>query len=244
MTALILLLAGVAGGLSGSIAGLASLVSYPALLACGLPPVQANVTNAVSLVFGSLGSVSASRTELSGQKATLIRLTPPSIAGGVLGAGVLLISPAGTFELIVPALIAAASLAILAPWPHAPARRDRSEPAWLLPTVFVNGVYAGYFGAAAGVMLLAVLLGASVDSLPRINACKNVILGLGNGLAACVFVAFGHVAWRLALPLAVGLFVGGRLGPWVVRRTPARTLRMAIAFAGLVLAVHLGVSAY
>lgn len=244
MTTLLLLFAGVGGGLTGSVAGLASLVTYPALLAFGLPPQQANVTNAVSLMFSSLGSVSASRLELTGQREGLVRLAPPSLAGGVVGSVVLLLSPAGTFELIVPVLIALASLALLLPRPHSHGAKESAEPGWLRPLIFAIGVYAGYFGAAAGVILLAALLVSSTDSLPRLNATKNVILGLGNAVAALVFVVFGPVAWHFGVPLAVGLFVGARMGPWVVRRSPARLLRVAIGLAGLALATRLGQNTY
>jgi uncharacterized membrane protein YfcA len=117
-----------------------------------------------------------------------------------------------------------------------------SRPVLLL--VFCVGIYAGYFGAAAGVLLLALFLAATPDSLPRCNALKNVVLGVANFVAAVVFALFGSVDWAAAGPLAVGLFAGASLGPVVVRRAPVRALRLAIALAGLGLAGYLAVDAY
>ena len=105
-------------------------------------------------------------------------------------------------------------------------------------------MYAGYFGAAAGVLLLALLLATTAQTLARNNALKNLLLGIANGVAAVAFVLFGPVHWAAVVPLAIGFLVGGRLGPIVVRRAPAGPLRTVIACAGLVLAIHLGLDAY
>jgi uncharacterized membrane protein YfcA len=155
----LLVLAGVGGGLTGSVAGLASLVSYPALLAAGLSPVPANVTNTVALIFSTAGSVSASRPELSGQWYRLRRLAPAALLGGASGGAILLLTPPGAFERFVPILIGLASIAVLLPRPTSHLAEDQSgNPSWLVPGTFAVGVYAGYFGAAAGVLLLAMLL--------------------------------------------------------------------------------------
>jgi uncharacterized protein len=240
----LLAFAGIGGGLTGSMAGLASLVTYPALLAAGLSPVSANVTNTVSLVFSSVGSVSGSRPELHGQGARLIRLAPAAVLGGIAGGSLLLLTPADAFERFVPVLIALASTAVMIARPVPDLDHVRRDPGWLTGAIFAIGIYGGYFGAAAGVVLLAVLMVATSDSLPHVNAMKNVLLGLANAVAAFGFVLFGHVAWRSALPLAIGLFVGGRLGPALVRRLPAQPLRVVIAVAGLGLAIKLGLDAY
>jgi uncharacterized protein len=247
----LLVLAGIAAGLTGSIAGLASLVSYPALLATGIPPVTANVTNTVALVLNSVGSVSASRPELRGQGRRLLRLSTAALLGGAAGAALLLLTPSSAFERIVPWLIAGASIALLVQRPpqvlaaegaeHHPEHRD---PWWLPLGTFAVAVYGGYFGAAAGVMLLALFLLSTGEGMPRGNALKNVMLGMANAVAAIGFLLFASIAWSAALPLALGLFVGGRLGPRVVRRAPQTALRRLIALAGLGLAVHLAVQAY
>jgi uncharacterized protein len=246
-----LVLAGVGAGLTGSIAGLASLISYPALLAIGLPPVTANVTNTVSLVLNSVGSVSASRPELTGQARRLLPLAVAAVLGGVAGAALLLLTPSGAFERIVPFLIAGASAAILVQRPPrelaAEGHRDHPvprDPGWLAAGTFAIGIYGGYFGAAAGVLMLAMYLLGTGETLPRGNAMKNLILGVANSVAAVGFVLFSSIAWSAALPLAIGLFAGGRLGPRVVRRAPQTALRRVIAVAGLALAVRLGVQAF
>ena len=241
-----LIVAGFAGGLSGSVAGLASLVTYPALLVIGLPPVTANVTNTVSLVFSSIGSVTGSRPELAGRRLNLRRYVIAGVVGGAVGGAILLLTPSEAFARIVPWLVASSSVAVL--W-----RRRLVEEAaadapmgsrWTVVTILVIGVYAGYFGAGAGVLMLAALLLATADSLPRCNAAKNLVLGFANGVAALAFVVFGDVRWAVVAPLGLGLFVGGRVGPVLVRRADQRWLRIVIATAGLVLAVKLGVDAY
>ena len=245
-----LLLAGIGAGLTGSIAGLASLISYPALLATGLPPVTANVTNTVALVLNSVGSVSASRPELKGQGRRLVPLAAAAVLGGTAGAVLLLLTPSSAFERIVPFLIAGASAGILVQ--RSPvelavegARHHHArDPWWLALGTFAVAIYGGYFGAAAGVLMLAMYLLGTGESLPRGNAMKNVVLGVANSVAALGFVVFASIAWSAALPLAIGLFAGGRLGPRVVRRAPQKHLRRVIAVAGLGLAVWLAVGAY
>jgi len=241
-----LVLAGFGGGLCGSVAGLASLVSYPALLAVGLPPVTANVSNTVALVFSSVGSVWGSRPELAGEAGRVRRLSSIGIAGGVTGAVLLLATPSGSFALVAPWLIGLASLAILVRRSAAGARDVGSRRSVRIMEfgVFLIAVYGGYFGAAAGVLLLALLWMTTREPLPRSNAMKNVVLGVANGVAAVAFVAFGPVRWSAVVPLAVGFIGGGRLGPVLVRRAPVGPLRVLIALGGLGLAVHLGLDAY
>jgi uncharacterized membrane protein YfcA len=174
------------------------------------------------------------------------RLGLAGALGGVLGGVLLLATPSGTFQLIVPWLIGFASLAILGrprPGPPGAVDRDGDTPALTL-WVFVVAIYGGYFGAAAGVLLLAVLLLSTAETLARSNALKNAVLGLANGVAALAFVLFGPVHWVAVAPLAAGFLIGGRLGPAVVRRAPPAALRGVIALAGVGLAVHLGIDAY
>ena len=244
----LLVLAGIAGGLSGSIAGLASVATYPALLAVGLPPVTANVTNTVALVCSSVGSVLGSRPELVGQRARVRQLAVAGAVGGATGAALLLVTPAESFEKVVPWLIAAASIAMLArrrivDAAAADTHHHRAGRGTLLAVGAVS-VYGGYFGAGAGVMMLALFLWMSHDTLPRSNAVKNVVLGVANGVAAVAFVFFGPVRWDVVVPLGAGLLVGGRLGPIVVRRAPLGLLRVVIAVAGLALSVKLAIDAY
>jgi uncharacterized membrane protein YfcA len=245
---LLLVCAGLGAGLAGSVAGLASLVSYPALLAVGLGPVTANVTNTAALVFSSLGSTLGSRTELRGQAPAVRALAVAAVLGGSAGAGLLLLTPADTFERIAPWLIGAAALAILIPPRVRAAERSDGEPyvagAGLVVGVFLVGIYGGYFGAGAGVVLLALLLTGTGDTLARANALKNMVLGIANATAALGFCLLGPVHWAAVAPLAIGFFAGGRVGPIVVRHANADALRAVIGVAGLALAVKLGADAY
>jgi uncharacterized protein len=242
--------AGVLGGLTGSIAGLASVATYPALLLVGLPPVTANVTNTVALVFNGIGSVVGSRPELAGQEAWIKRIAPAAALGGAVGAALLLLTPAEGFEKLVPILLGLASVAILVPRRGnrqarvASHQQHRVTVLFEATAIFLISIYGGYFGAAAGVMLLALLLGAGHETLAHANAGKNVLLGVANGVAALVFVALAPVQWLAVVPLGLGCLLGSRLGPIVVRHAPARPMRALIGVSGLALAVKLGLDTY
>ena len=225
---LLLVCAGVGAGLAGSIAGLASLVSYPALLSAGLGPVQANVTNTVALVFSTLGSTLGSRAELRGQLPSVRRLAVAAVAGGAVGAGLLLLTSPEAFERIAPWLIAAASLAILLRQPQEGAHREGAlgGPA-LTGGVFLVGIYGGYFGAAAGVVLLALLLAGTRDTLARTNALKNAVLGIANATAALAFCLLADV--RLGDRRAARRRPAGRRPARPGRRAARRRARAADA---------------
>lgn len=247
---LFLAAAGALGGLTGSIAGLASVATYPALLIVGLPPVAANVTNTVALVFNGIGSVLGSRPELEGQGPWIRRIVPAAVLGGAAGAALLLFTPAAGFEKVVPVLLGLASLAILLPTRStqgaavATHRRHKTMVRVEAAAIFGICIYGGYFGAAAGVLLLALLLRAGHATLPHANASKNVILGIANGVAAITFAVLAPVHWAAVVPLGLGCLIGSRLGPVIVRHAPTRPLRVAIGIAGVTLAVKLGVDAY
>jgi uncharacterized membrane protein YfcA len=244
--ALALVATGVGGGIAASVASIASVVSYPALLALGLPPLAANVTNTMALVFMVPGAVLGSRQELAGQRARLLRLGAVMAAGGAAGAATLLLAPPGAFALVVPVLIAASSILLilqprfrsLAPSPDA----ERSR--WRLGAMFGVGIYIGYFGAAGGVMMLALLAATISESLIRVNAIKNVVAGAANLVAAAIFAAFAPVDWAFVPLLAVGFGVGGYTGQRLVRHLPVTALRVFVAVVGLALAVKLGLTAY
>jgi hypothetical protein len=251
---------GVLAGIVSTVASLASVVSYPALLALGLPPVSANVTNTVALMFTGVGAAAGSGPELAGQGRRVLRLGLLTAAGGGAGAALLLLTPPRGFEYVAPLLIAAGSLIILrrqvSVGPEAscksgpdgaaaaPDEADRGD-GWLSRAgVFAVAVYVGYFGAAGGVLMLALLLRMFRQSLARTNALKNVTLGLANAVAGIGFAIFGPVRWAAALPLAAGFLTGGWIGPSLVRRLPARGLRVFIGICGLAVALQLGISTY
>ena len=258
---LVLAGAGVAAGIVSTVVGLASVISYPALLAIGLPPLAANMTNTVSLLFTGVGAAVGSRPELAGQASRIRRLGTIAALGGGAGAALLLITPPQTFVRVAPVLIGAASLALLvpsrqdrAPRPGAgPGREERppgAEPGhgrrspWLLAGVFGVAVYVGYFGAAGGIVMLALLIAMVAEPLARVNAVKNMLGAVANLVAAAAFAVFGHVDWAAVVPLAAGFVVGGWTGPALVRRIPGRVLRIGVAACGLAVAVKLGISAY
>jgi uncharacterized protein len=233
--------AGVLAGVVGTAGGITSLVSYPALLAVGVPALNANVANIVALVTCGPGAALASRPELAGQVGWLRRWALAAAAGGTAGAVLLLLTPAGSFNRIVPYLVALGSVALLVqPRLSAlPERHRRSNTTVLLAGLLLISAYSGYFGAGSGVLTLALLL-LTVDSqLARANALKNVIVGVATAISALILVLAGPVDWTAVLPLAAGLFTGSLIGPRVARRIPARTLRWLVALIGLGLAVWL-----
>ena len=243
-----LLAAGTAGGIFSTVVAIASLVTYPVLLALGVPPLAANMTNTVALVFTGAGSVAASRPELAGQGRRVLRLGIFTALGGAAGAAVLLLTPASTFTVVVPVLIGGASLVLLVQ-PRIslltpPAVMDTRRRLVLGAALFAVAMYIGYFGAAAGVLLLVVLTAAISEPLVRVNAIKNAVNGMANGAAAACFAVFGDVRWNLVLPLAAGFLIGGWVGPKIARRVPAGMLRVLVSLCGLGLAAKLGISAY
>ncbi len=265
--AVALLGVGTLAGIVSTVASLASVVSYPALLAFGLPPVSANVTNTVALMFTGLGAAAGSRPELTGQARRVRTLGLLTAAGGGAGAAVLLLTPPRGFEYAAPLLIALGSvLLLLRRDPHPEGSHDdesaagpdgqassatSSGPAagrggrWLSQAaVFGVAVYIGYFGAAGGIIMLAALTRMYMQSLAKTNALKNVISGLANAVAGIGFAIFGPVRWAAAVPLAAGFLIGGWIGPSLVRRLPAGGLRIFIGLCGLAVAIRLAFAAY
>jgi uncharacterized membrane protein YfcA len=235
---------GLAAGTINTIVGSGSLITFPTLLAFGFSPVVANVSNTVGLVPGSLSGAIAYRSELRGQRPRLLVLGTASVAGGIAGAVLLLVLPGSVFRHVVPVLILVACL-LVALQPRISDRladsRDRHThggPA-LFGSVFLTGVYGGYFGAAQGVILLSLLGIFFADHLQRLNAAKNVLAVLVNGVAALLFMVFAHVAWEAAGLLAAGSVVGGQVGGAVGRRLPAPLLRAVIIAVGVAAAVAL-----
>lgn len=233
----LLLLAGIGAGLSGSVAGVASFVSYPALLGVGLGPVAANVTNAIALNFSLAGNVAGSAPELAGRWALARRLMLAAVPGGMIGGALLLLTPATAFERIVPGLIGLSALAVLVRPRGRAAERTRTVP--LYTGMFLTGIYGGYFGAAAGVLALALLLHLTGTPIAQASGLRAVVIGSANAVAAVGFALFGPVHWPEALALGLGCLLGGRVGPVILRRVPERPLRLLIAAAGLAVAAKL-----
>src|SRR4051812_37794426 len=236
-------LAGMAAGTINTVVGSGTLITFPTLLAFGIPPVTANVSNTLGLVPGSLSGAIGYRRELSGQRARLVRLGSASVLGGVSGAVLLLVLPADAFGAIVPVLIGLGCLlVVLQP---AISRRvaaraesrgvDRPEhgAAWVWVLVYLTGVYGGYFGAAQGVLLMAVLGIGLMETMQRNNATKNVLALLVNLVAAVVFVFRAEINWTVVALIAVGSVIGGQIGATVGRRLPPWALRAFIVVVGV-----------
>jgi uncharacterized membrane protein YfcA len=230
--------AGLAAGTINTIVGSGSLITFPTLLAFGYAPLDANVSNTVGLVPGSLSGAIGYRRELAGQRPRAIRLGLASGAGGLTGAILLLCFP-GAFAAIVPVLIAVA-LVLVAIGPRlsrALAEHRSAESHGSLPLAvlfYATAIYGGYFGAGMGIIMIALLTIFVADDIQRLNGIKNVLAALVNGVAGILFIAVAPVHWDLALLIAIGSIVGGQIGAKVGRRLPAPALRMAIICVGLV----------
>jgi uncharacterized membrane protein YfcA len=237
----VVLVAGMAAGTINTVVGSGTLITFPTLLAFGVPPVTANVSNTIGLVPGVGSGIVGYRRELGGQRARAIRLGTGSVAGGVVGAVLLLVLPADAFQEIVPALILAGLvLVVLQPRVSAwvSARHEGAEgefgPWWVWLAVFATGVYGGYFGAAQGVILMGILGIGIADTLQRLNGLKNVLAGLVNGVAGVIFIFVADVDWTVVALIAAGAIVGGQLGATVGRRLSPLVLRVVIVVVGLV----------
>lgn len=230
----------------GTAGGITSLISYPALLATGLGPLAANVTNSVALIGSGLASSLVSGRELRGHGPTLRAWAPLVAVGGAGGGVLLLLTPPGVFAWIVPVLIAAAAVLLLVQPRVSTWRRSRPHAggrAIVSAGIVGVSVYSGYFGAGAGVLIIAILLVLVDDNLARANALKNAVLTIADLIPGVIFAVAGPVEWRAAIPLAVGACVGGVIGPAVTRRAPHRLLRFLVAMMGFGLAGWLAVNA-
>jgi uncharacterized protein len=246
MSALEAVLVGLAGLVAGAInavVGSGTLVTFPTLLAIGLPPVVANVSNTVGLVPGGIAGAWGYRRELTGQRPRVLRLATATVVGASLGAVLLLVLPESSFVAVVPALILLGCvLVVIQPWL---VRRlgERTRPhhggplVWLL--VLAIGTYGGYLGAGQGVLLIAVLGLGLDETLQRVNAAKNVLAVLANLVAGLIFVAAADVEWAAAALIAAGSTLGGLVGAGVARRLPATVLRGTVVIIGLIAVVSL-----
>jgi uncharacterized membrane protein YfcA len=238
-----ILLAGMAAGTINTVVGSGTLITVPTLLAFGVPPVTANVSNTVGLVPGSVSGAVGYRRELVGQRSRVLKLSLASLIGGLAGGKLLLVLPEGAFTAIVPALILLGLVLVvfqprISVW--VAKRHDAAGGLphhgawWVWPAVLLTGVYGGYFGAAQGVLLMAVLGIGVEESLQRLNAVKNVLAAVVNGIAGVLFIAVADVDWRVVALIGVGSVIGAQLGATVGRRLPPMVLRIVIVVVGVV----------
>ena len=244
----LLLGAGLAAGTVNAVAGGGSLVTFPALLAVGLPPKPANFTNSVAVSPGYLASVYGSRHDLPSGRAELATL-PTAALGALAGCLLLIATPAGAFQVIVPFLVLGAALVLAFQERlrrvvgHPRDLSGRRRAVVLHGMVGLGAVYGGYFGAALGVMLVAGLGLVLDETLPRINARKNVISAVTGLVTVVVFALVGQIEWVAVAVLAPATLSGGYLGARLARRLPAPVLRAVIVTFGLVVGGYLLVRA-
>jgi uncharacterized protein len=238
--------AGLAAGGANALAGAGSLITFPTLVAFGVPALSANVTSTVGLIPGAVGGSIGYRRELRAQWPRVASLAVPSLAGAVGGTVLLLITSNATFEVIVPVLVALSCLLLLLQprLAHRVAGRRNERSPLLIAGLVGAGAYAAYFGSAVGIMLIAILTLFVADAIQRLNALKIVLAGLANLLAACVYAFLAPVEWSFALTLMASSLVGGQLGSLLARRIGGDALRVGIALCGLAVAVVLGVKFY
>ncbi|MEV8515517.1 sulfite exporter TauE/SafE family protein [Dactylosporangium sp. NPDC051484] len=242
----LLSVAGLAAGTVNAIAGGGSLITFPALIATGLPPVAANVTNTTAVFPGYVASVYGSRTDLAdlardGSRRLLLSLGPTSVVAAALGCALLLLTPAKAFDVVVPFLVLGAT-AVLAFQDRL--RRLVGHPRELSPRrqrlglhgmVFIGSLYGGYFGAALGVMLVAAIGLVLDQSMARVSALKNAVSALGGLVGVLAFGLFGPVDWFDVAIVAPAAVVGGYIGARLARRLPSAVLKtMVVVFGSVV----------
>ncbi len=238
LDALAIFAAGIAAGAINAVVGSGTLITFPVLIALGYQPLIANVSNNIGLVPGAVAGVFGYRRELEGQRSRVIRLGIFSVAGGIVGATLLLVLPAAAFDAIVPVLIAVALVLVVAQPRIERALAHRPEPKGehglaLRGAMTVSGVYGGYFGAGQGILLMGILGIGLRDTMQRLNGLKNVLAGLVNAVAGVIFVFAAEVDWGVAGLIAAGSIIGGLGGSHYGRRLEPNLMRALIVVVGL-----------
>lgn len=247
---LLVALAGGGAGMINAVVGSGTLITFPTLLALGVPPVVANVSNSIGLAPGNLSAALASRPDLAGQRSRMIRYGLASLIGSVIGALLLLRLPSSAFDAIVPVLIGLGCLlVIIGPWLNrrVAARRERrgvtevaaDGPPWLFFVIILTGMYGGYFGAAQGVLIMAVMGVALTETMARINGLKNVLVMIANAVAGVIFIFVSHVDWSIVVAIAVGSVLGAQVGARLGRKLPPLVYRAIIVTVGVIAIITL-----
>ncbi|GLB46341.1 UPF0721 transmembrane protein [Philodulcilactobacillus myokoensis] len=250
MSNLIFLIVGIVAGILGTVVGVASLASYPALLMAGIPPVYADVTNLTSQIGIGIGSFFSSLRELKHHgKETFIYFVL-MFFGGWIGSSIVAVESNASFSKIVPFFILVSAILILLPKKRRQigmklgAKRDRLIQFGLYIFVLLLGIYCGYFGAASGVLFIAVFSHFSEDSFPVYNAIRNVAIPGASVISIIVFLQHFSVDWKVMVPLAIGMLIGGYIGPIIVRHINEKVLKVFIGLCAIALSVGLFIKAY
>jgi len=240
----LIFLAALAAGFINAIAGGGTLISFPVLLAVGIPPVVANVTNTVALVPGTIGGMWSQRKDFRSQYHRLLKLLPVAIVGGIAGGLLILNTSESAFRSIIPYLILGATLLLgfqvrIKNWVVSRIGHAHSEhhnPVFMLSLVFLAAIYGGYFGAGLGVILMATLGLVTDESMTRLNFLKQA-LGFAINLAAAIYFAFsGKVDWMIAFVMIFGSLLGGLIGGKLAGKMKPEILRWVVVTAGLIAA--------
>lgn len=233
---------GVIAGALNAAAGGGSFLTFPVLVAFGLPPLTANFSNTIAQTPGYLAIAWGYRPELAGQRERIVRLLPAALIGGAAGIAALEFAPAAIFRYLAPALVLFATLLLLAhPWvrPHSPPAAGSRYARLGIVGVGASCAYAAYFGAGAGVLMIAVLGLIVADGLQRLNALSRLLIGIVNLIAATVFAVVGPISWPAVAVLAPATIIGGSLGVIIVRRLPTRLLRAIVITIGFAATAYL-----
>lgn len=246
--------AGISAGAINTVVGSGTLITFPVLLATGLPPVTATVSNALGLIPGSVSGAIGYRAELTGQRPRVRRLGVAALLGGLSGATLLLLLPSTAFETIVPVLVTlAVILVILQPRIARAVQSRRARKgtttapnggALLFIGILLASVYGGYFTAAQGIIYLSLMGMLLDDTLQRLNAVKNILAAIVNGVAALFFLFVAEFDWTAVVLIAVGSAIGGQIGAKFGRRLPPAALRGLVVAVGTVALVQLLVRRY
>lgn len=243
-----LIIAGVLAGMVSSIASMASLVSYPALLMADTAPVIANITNTAALIFTGIGSALSSLNEMKGHWREAAKYGIFILTGSACGGILLLIFPGTIFEKLVPFFVIFSGAMLLfsgsQKFINLTGKKTRGKIIAAYFGMFIAGIYTGYFGAAAGVLNLIFLTYVSSASFVAINAMKNILGSLGNLVALIIFIFGSKINWFKAVPLAIGLFIGGYYGQKAIKYLSPKMVRMITAVFSVILAAYLFYTAY
>jgi hypothetical protein len=223
-----------AAGAMNSVAGGGSFLSFPALIFAGVPPISANATNNCAMWVGTLGSARGYKEEIREHRGLLLPVMAVSVAGALIGACALLLTPSTLFERLIPwLLLFATTVFAISPWL---VRRDDGAPKhapWQLVVQFLVAIYGGYFGAGMGILMLAILAFTGLPTFNAQNAIKNALSVTINGVALVPFVFARIVDWRFALPMAAIALAGGYFGARFFRRVPQPISRAIVITIGI-----------
>ncbi len=245
---ILVFLAATGAGMLNSVAGGGTLLTFPALIQAGLPPIVANATNAFALVPGGWSSIYGYREQLKTTSRRYFVLGIPSLIGGVTGAVLLRLTPPPTFELLVPLLIAFATILFMIQgtvqrWLRSDQRIQHPvTPRWLIGASFYQllvATYGGYFGAGMGILMLAVLGMMGIGNIHQMNALKNVLGSIINATASIYFVYAGLVDWPMAAIMSVGAIIGGYAAAGIAQRLSQTMVRRVVIFIGFAMAASL-----